>query len=494
MKKNLTWVWVASVVWALSGCGDSGTNAEAQRGTLNASTPVGVMGAAFKTAIATSANSSALAIGLQTINTGSIPAIPSAESAMPCNFTVTKINYNTVGAMGEAATATAAVMVPVPTGTYTQCTGPFPVVLAAHGTNPDKAADVSNLSTSSEGTLFGSIFAAQGFVVVAPNYAGYDDSTLSYHPYLILEQQTKDMQDALAAAGKAGLFSSNGKLFVTGYSQGGAVAMATQRALQLSNDSRLTASAPLSGPYAMLKFGDAIMGGKVNRGGTIFTPMLIEGAQRAYGDLYSNITDIYNTPFSTTVPGMLPGRSLETNLLFGQLASAPLLTAKTDGSESTPPYGVAASGALLTLSSRTAYLADAAANPLPTDATNPLPATSTVGMRRALLRNDLRSGWVPNQPTLLCGADNDPAVFFDENTTAFKAYVDAKQPNNMVSVLNLRSSISGANDPYAALKQSFTSAGLNISFNSALVSTTLVHSSMAPYCYLAAYGLFKSMR
>ena len=27
------------------------------------------------------------------------------------------------------------------------------------------------------------MFAAQGYIVVAPNYAGYDISTLGYHPY-----------------------------------------------------------------------------------------------------------------------------------------------------------------------------------------------------------------------------------------------------------------------------------------------------------------------
>ena len=31
--------------------------------------------------------------------------------------------------------------------------------------------------------------ASQGYIVVAPNYAGYDTSTLTYHPYLVGEQQ-----------------------------------------------------------------------------------------------------------------------------------------------------------------------------------------------------------------------------------------------------------------------------------------------------------------
>ena len=480
----------------MAACSD-GLGPEAERGTLNTSTQVLGSGytPAFKRDFANNATYRPLAIALELTNTGEAPSAPTVAKALPCDFSVHKINYKTVGAAGEATTATAALMVPIPTGANSACAGPnYPVVLAAHGTDYNKAADIRNISTSSEGALYATMFAAQGFVVVAPNYAGYDQSTLSYHPYLILEQQAKDMQDALTAAGKSGLYASNGKVFVTGYSQGGAVAMATQRAMQLSNDSRLVASAPLSGPYAMLKFGDVIMGGKVNRGGTIFTPLLIEGAQKAYGDLYQNITDIYNAPFSATVPGLLPGFALDNNALFGQLAVAPLLTAKADGSEATPPFGVAATGALLTASARSTYLADAAANPLGNTAANPLPGKADHGMRRALLKNDLRSGWVPNKPTLLCGADNDPSVFFDENTSAFKDYVDAKQPTNLVSVLNLRAGISGASDPFAALKQGFISAGLNIPFNTALTASASVHSNMAPFCYLAAYGFFRPLR
>ena len=74
-------------------------------------------------------------------------------------------------------------------------------------------------------------FAARGYIVVAPNYAGYDTSTLPYHPYLVAAQQSKDMIDALIASRSAlpniALVSDNGQLFITGYSQGGYVAMAT---------------------------------------------------------------------------------------------------------------------------------------------------------------------------------------------------------------------------------------------------------------------------
>ena len=91
--------------------------------------------------------------------------------------------------------------------------------------------------------------AAQGFIVVAPNYAGYDVSSLPYHPYLNGAQQSGDMMDALSAARTAlpttfaSSTSDNGQLLVTGYSQGGYVALRTVQALQAAGQT-VTAAAP----------------------------------------------------------------------------------------------------------------------------------------------------------------------------------------------------------------------------------------------------------
>ena len=137
------------------------------------------------------------------------------------------------------------------------------------------------------------MYAAQGFVVVAPNYAGYDKSPLPYHPYLNAEQQSSDMVDALTAARKAlkdlGTTDS-GKLFITGYSQGGHVAMATHRALQSAGQT-VTASAPMSGPYALGALGDAVYYGNVNLGATLFTPLIYTSYQKAKAKIHSKTTD-----------------------------------------------------------------------------------------------------------------------------------------------------------------------------------------------------------
>ena len=76
---------------------------------------------------------------------------------------------------------------------------------------------------NTEGLLVAGAFAAEGYIVVAPNYVGYDTSTLGYHPYLHGEQQASDVVDALTAArsalptADAPATTDGGQLFVTGY-------------------------------------------------------------------------------------------------------------------------------------------------------------------------------------------------------------------------------------------------------------------------------------
>src|SRR5579862_3721100 len=137
----------------------------------------------------------------------------------------------------------------VPTG-GTGCSGARPIVLYAHGTNPNKALNIADITDTSntEGALIAAMFAAQGYIVVAPNYAGYDISTLGYHPYINAVQNSGEMMDMLAAARNAlpqtfaSATTDSGKLFITGYSQGGHVAMATMRAMEAAG-AHVTAAA-----------------------------------------------------------------------------------------------------------------------------------------------------------------------------------------------------------------------------------------------------------
>src|SRR5882672_12772610 len=172
----------------------------------------------------------------------------------------------------------------IPTGFGANCTGSRPMVLYAHGTTTDRTFSMANMQNTE--TLFlAALFAAKGYIVVAPNYAGYDTSTLPYHPYLIADQQSKDMIDALAAARTAlplaaATFSKDsGQLFITGYSQGGYVAMATHRAMQAAG-MKVTAAAPMSGPYALAAFVDAVFYGEVNGNAPVSSALLLTAYQK----------------------------------------------------------------------------------------------------------------------------------------------------------------------------------------------------------------------
>ena len=258
MRTILTLLLATVVAGFLSGCGNgsngAAVNSSTDRGTLIQNPPLRV------------ASVNVTDLTAQLNSTASGQQLAQLAGAPTCGIDYHYIQYETVGGAGESTTATGVMM--VPTGSAAICTGPRPIVLYAHGTTTDKnfnlaaVADSTN-SAYSESGLIGAMFAAQGYIVVAPNYAGYDASTLSYHPYLNASQQSKDMIDALTAARSAlgHIFASgitdNGKLFITGYSQGGHVAMATHQAMQALG-LPVTAAAPMSGPYAMGAFGDSL--------------------------------------------------------------------------------------------------------------------------------------------------------------------------------------------------------------------------------------------
>jgi dipeptidyl aminopeptidase/acylaminoacyl peptidase len=225
-----------------------------------------------------------------------------------CTVNVYHMEYETVDGQGQATTASGAVMVPA--GLDSSCQGARPVLLYAHGTSTGKQYNIADLSSgnNSEAILLAAVFAAQGYIVVAPNYAGYDTSTLSYHPYLVAAQQSHDMMDALTAARSA--FSNVGasassKLFVTGYSQGGYVALATLRAMQAAGTT-VTAAAPMSGPYALSAFGDAIFMGEVNGSAVINFTLVATAYQHSYGNIYTNTTDVFSPQYATNIGSLLP--------------------------------------------------------------------------------------------------------------------------------------------------------------------------------------------
>jgi len=428
------------------------------------------------------------------------PGITQVTGTPKCAISTYYMKYGTVGGAGETTDATGAIM--VPSGSDPACSGPRPVVLYAHGTTVDKSFNMANLRDNQEAALVAAMYAAQGFIVVAPNYAGYDVSSLGYHPYLNAEQQADDMVDAMRAARKA--FSSigaqdSGKLLISGYSQGGYVAMAAERAMQTTYASEftVTALAGLSGPYAISLLTDAAVGGSPNLGATVFFPMLTTSWQKEFGDVYSSPSEVYEDQYVAGIETLLPG-SLSMSQLFstGKLPQLALFAA--DSLPQNPGFeSFFGSGNLVKTSYRDTYLADIMAHPCNADPANPLNCSPTNGFRKAAVKNDLRT-YVPTVPVFLCGGEHDPTVFF-QSTTATQAYfLDNGMPPALLTVLDVDSPVAG--DPYDSARVGFATAaaaanaaaGGGANGNAAV--TAAYHGSLVPpFCNAAARGFFQAV-
>jgi hypothetical protein len=436
-----------------------------------------------------------------------------------CGVDVHYLEYGTVGAQpSEVTNATGALM--VPNGSDARCSGARPIVLYAHGTTTAKGYNLAAITdgsnaASSEAGLLAAMYAAQGYIVVAPNYAGYDKSRLSYHPYLVADQQSKDMIDALSAARKAlpGLLAparDSGKLFITGYSQGGHVAMATHRAMQAAGLT-VTASVGQSGPYALGALIDATFAGTPNLGGTIFTPLLTTSWQKAYGDIYTAPTDLYTAAYATGIDTLLP-TTLSFNELIGTgklpalaLFGNDVLNFPLVGANFQPFYGPPAT-ALIKTSYTNSVLGDLQANTCPDLSATPNACTPANTFRKAARANDLRT-WTPTVPVLMCGGQNDPTVFF-QSTLLTQGYFAAHGANALITVVDVDSAPAGASDPFATAKVGFglakaavadaaASATTGDATAKAVAAATAVVQSyhgtlVPPFCNAVARGFFQN--
>jgi alpha/beta superfamily hydrolase len=425
-----------------------------------------------------------------------------------CGIDVYRIEYQTVDPAGDLIAVSAALM--VPDDSATQCQGGRPIVLYAHGTNTDKTFNLADLESShnTEALLMALMFAAEGYIVVAPNFAGYDSSTLGYHPYLNGDQQSKDMIDALTAArsalptADAPNTTDGGQLLVTGYSQGGYVAMATHRALQDSG-AVVTASAPMSGPYALSAFADAIFQGRVTGGSPVNLTLLLTSYQNAYGNLYASTTDAYESQYATDIETLLPSTTSLGDLKDqGKLPDTAVFS-------STPPDGAYAAMTpattpanlapvfalgfgtdhLLTNDFRLAYLQDADVNPdggFPTLSDGLPPADPAHAFRQALKANDQRA-WTPMAPMLLCAGNADPAVLY-LNTELMQNYWSSEAT---VTVLDIDSAVTSG-DPYETQKTAFAVAKelLELTGGDTEVLENYHAGLVAPFCLSAVKSFF----
>lgn len=365
IKRTFYGLGLAALATVLVACGSD----DPSRGTVVAVTETAAVPAAGIDAIVASQPGLASLIGA-----------PSR-----CDVTISKLSYNTIGPKGGWSPASGGLMIP----SGADCPGPYPVLVYHHGTTVYRAFTMSD-PTNGEAGLQMAYFAAQGYVVVMPDYLGYGDSK-TYHPYLNAENTAAVSIDALRAARTTLTkmsVATDGKLFLAGYSQGGHAAMATQRTMERDYPAEfaITAAVDMSGPYALTQSFLGAMDTPV-MGASVFAVMTFVGYQKAYGDVYAHPEDIFQMPYAMGIESLIPGTMGTTELYMGGKL----------------PLALTGAGGLLTDTFVTAYKASA-----------DFPA------RKDVAKNDLLN-WKPVAHVELCGGQRDPTVPFG-NAVGASAY------------------------------------------------------------------------
>ncbi|MBA2621895.1 MAG: hypothetical protein H0U87_11905 [Acidobacteria bacterium] len=131
---------------------------------------------------------------------------------------------------------------------------PNGLVIFNHGTIVNSALAPSRFtgkSNASEAELATLAFASGGYAVAMPDYLGLGDNK-GAHPYPLGAANSLSAVDIIEPArtlAKRQNTQVGARLFVSGYSEGGAVAMWTVRDLEQKGGYNVSAAAPMSGPY-----------------------------------------------------------------------------------------------------------------------------------------------------------------------------------------------------------------------------------------------------
>jgi pimeloyl-ACP methyl ester carboxylesterase len=138
-----------------------------------------------------------------------------------------RLTYLTVDGKGQPIVASGLVAIPQkPAGALS------PVLSYQHATIKHQVDAPSSLADLGDPPV---VLASLGYIVVAADYVGYGAASGAPHPYLLSAPSASSVIDLLTAAKfwrQAQHVPDNKQLFLTGYSEGGYVTMATHRALQ----------------------------------------------------------------------------------------------------------------------------------------------------------------------------------------------------------------------------------------------------------------------
>lgn len=174
-------------------------------------------------------------------------------------YTAYRITYNTLSPSGKAVVASGAVYVP-------DTKGALPLFNYNHGTifpSRESTAPSYTGAFDAEGGI-AKLFAANGYLVVMPDYIGYGSTKHLEHPYGAYHMNARAVTDMLYAVKEFCLdkqLTLSGKHFFSGWSEGAAITLATVLDLEKNHQGNFkpTATVLNAGPYYTSAFGSQVL-------------------------------------------------------------------------------------------------------------------------------------------------------------------------------------------------------------------------------------------
>lgn len=255
-----------------------------------------------------------------------------ANATNAFGYKAVKITYKTTNQDGTSVTASGLLVIPSATAAYQQYRishgqQPFSISMICdnHGTIFEDAEAPTNVEVT-DGLPNSSVAVLMtgyaGFAAVMPDYIGYGDSKGTTHPYILKDGSAQASLDMIKASVKYmndNAITYNGQLYITGYSEGGYVAMSLAKEIEENHASEfsLMGVAPMAGPYSPKDLADY----ELNATKTMTYPAFLAYITDSYGAYYSDVSlddmlvgDINTTTFPALFLGDYSGVAIHVAL------------------------------------------------------------------------------------------------------------------------------------------------------------------------------------
>lgn len=244
---------------------------------------------------------------------GDLP--PEVSLLVQYGVKVVKLEYETVSADNQNITASGALLLP-------QTINAVPLISFQHGTITSNSDAPS--SNDSELSKIAAVIASTGYILCLPDYIGYGSSQGVDHAYEHRQSLAVASRDMLRASFEYLKTNSgnthNGKLFLTGYSEGGFATMAMFKLLEEnhSNEFQITAVSVGAGAYNKTAFAKYLVNTSELQTYINSFVWVLMTYNSVYSSLNHPMSYYFNSPYDQLLHNSGPFVNLESNpqLLF----------------------------------------------------------------------------------------------------------------------------------------------------------------------------------